>query len=141
MPQDLIPQINNRVNRQVNAENLMQGIRMFNIGLLKKALLADTFSKVVYLDRQIAAERYVIQLILPCDNIRLFSFSNETDITMDLNNYKDTIHYGEWTNSLLLKHMNNDYGRLTSDNYEEYLRTEKLLYSNFDYNSLFKQMG
>lgn len=92
------------------------------------------------LDRQIAAERYVIQLILSCENIRLFSFSNETDITMDLSNYKDTIHYGEWINSLLLKYMKNDYGRLTSDNYEEYLRTERLLYSNFDYNSLFKQM-
>lgn len=47
MPQDLIPQINNRANRQVNAENMMQGIRMFNIGLFKKALLADTFSRAV----------------------------------------------------------------------------------------------
>ena len=57
------------------------------------------------LNRQIDAEQYIIEMILDYPNIHLFSFNNRYDITTDLNNYKDTTHYGEWINSQMLSYM------------------------------------
>ena len=61
------------------------------------------------------------------------------DITTDLDNYKDTIHYGEWINSKMLEYMKNDIGLLTKDNYKKYIKDEKKLYLNYPYNDLFNQ--
>lgn len=47
MPQDLIPQLRCKDRKKLDIENLIVGIRMFNIGLFKKAILADTFAKAV----------------------------------------------------------------------------------------------
>ena len=55
------------------------------------------------LDRQIEAEQYIIEMILECKNIKLYSFNDEYDIITDLYNYKAYIHYGEWVNRLILE--------------------------------------
>lgn len=86
--------------------------------------------------KQIEAEEIAIEQILTCDNIKLFSFNNLTDIITDLNNYKDWGHYGEWINSLMLRYMYEDKCRLTYENYKEYLDYELNYYLTFDYNSL-----
>lgn len=91
------------------------------------------------LDRQIQAERLIIEELLQYDNIKLFSFNNLTDITTDLNNYRDILHYGEWINSLILQYMHDDICRLTADNYERYLAEEYDFYSNFDYTLFSRQ--
>ena len=91
------------------------------------------------LDRQIEAERIVIEEILKCDNIKLFSFNGLFDITTDLNNYKDYIHYGEWINSLMLHYMHDGKYQLTSDNYLDYLKEEKQFYKKADYNQMTRQ--
>lgn len=90
--------------------------------------------------RQIEAERYVIELILQHPNIYLYSFNNLTDITTDLNNYKDPTHYGEWVNSLMLQWMRNGEYLLTKDNYQEYINEELKFYISFDYSSLNNQI-
>ena len=82
--------------------------------------------------------RYAIELILECPNIKLFSFNTMTDITMNLDNYKDTLHYGEWINSKMLEYMKNDIGLLTKNNYKKYIEAEEKLYLNYQYNDLFK---
>lgn len=83
--------------------------------------------------KQIEAERLVIEEILKCDNIKLYSFNNRTDITTDLNNYKDAVHYGEWVNRLILKWMHDGNYQLTKENYEEYLAEELTFYTSYDY--------
>lgn len=85
------------------------------------------------MDRQIEAERYIIELILEHSNIHLYSFNNKTEITTDLNNYKDDRHYGQWVNTLMLKWMHDREGILTKDNYEKYLEDEYEFYSEYDY--------
>ncbi len=85
------------------------------------------------------AEQYAIELILQHKNIKLFSFNNRTDITTDLNNYKDAPHYGEWINSFMLRAMHDGKYILTEDNYKDYLEEEKKFYTTFDYNSLARQ--
>ena len=85
------------------------------------------------------AEKYAIELILEHENIKLFSFNNRTDITTDLNNYKDTSHYGEWVNEFMLRAMHDGKYLLTKDNYKQYLEEEIAFYTTFDYGSLIDQ--
>lgn len=85
---------------------------------------------------QIEAEQYVIELLLEHDNIRLYSFNNRTDITTDLNNYKDKNHYASWINSLMLRWMHDGEYLLTKENYMDYLKEERAFYTGFDYESL-----
>lgn len=92
-----------------------------------------------YLERQIEAEKYAIELILDCQNIKLFSWNNRFEIITDLNNYKDQSHYGEWINSLILNEMVAEKNILTWENYGAYIEEMKIFYSTFDYNSLFEQ--
>ena len=86
--------------------------------------------------RQHEAETIVIEQILPYSNIKLFSFNNLTDITTDINHYKDSLHYGSWINSLMLAYMHAGKCQLTYDNYKEYLEDELKYYLCFDYTSL-----
>lgn len=84
----------------------------------------------------IEAEQYAIELILEHPNIKLYSFNNRTDITTDLNNYKDILHYGEWVNSYILRAMYDGTCLLTQDNYQEYLKGELEFYTTYDYSEL-----
>jgi hypothetical protein len=86
--------------------------------------------------KQIEAEQIVIEEILQYDNIKLFSFNEMTDITTDLNNYEDTIHYGEWINSLILAYMKDGKCLLTAENYSDYLDAEQSFYTAYDYDQL-----
>lgn len=95
-----------------------------------------TFVNDGALKKQLDAEQYIIELILEHNNIHLFSFNNRTDITTDLNNYKDNAHYAEWINSLILKWMHDGNYQLTKDNYLDYLAEERAFYTSFDYESL-----
>ena len=81
----------------------------------------------------IEAERTAIELLLECPNVKLYSFTNDFDLTCNLDNYKDRAHYGEWVNSDILIRMKNDEYLLTKDNYEEYLEEIYDFYSNYDY--------
>jgi len=83
--------------------------------------------------KQLEAEALITELIVPHKNIHLFSYNNRTDITTDLNNYKDGPHYATWINSLILKWMHDGQYRLTEENYQEYLKQEYDFYTSFDY--------
>lgn len=87
----------------------------------------------------VEAENCVIEQILQTDNIKLYSFNNKTDITTDINNYRDQIHYASWVNSLILQWMHDGEGLLTIDNYENYLNDELSFYSTYDYSQLKNQ--
>lgn len=91
------------------------------------------------IQRIIEIEQYAIELILECPNIKLFSFNTMADITTNLDNYKDNIHYGEWINSKILVFMKNNIGLLTKENYKKYIEAEKETYLNYPYNDLFKK--
>lgn len=89
--------------------------------------------------KYLEAERLVIEQILGCENIKLFSMSTNTDVTANLNNYDDKLHYGPWINSLILIWMSEDKFLLTEENYESYLADMEKIYTEFDYNSLVQQ--
>ena len=87
----------------------------------------------------IEAEQIAIEEMLKYDNINLFSFNCLTEMTTDLNNYKDVTHYGDWVNSQILKWMYAGDYQLTEENYREYLKEELEFYSSYDYSLLAQQ--
>lgn len=88
------------------------------------------------LERTLHAEKLTVEMILECPNIKLFSFDLMTDIATNLDNYKDTYHYGEWINSDILRYMKNNIGLLSKDNYEEFFERKKDLYLKYPYGSI-----
>lgn len=85
------------------------------------------------LGKHMEMERCVIEELLPYDNIRLYSFSTNYNMTCDLDNYKDQAHYGQWINSSILDYIHRDEFRITGENYEEYLSSVGDFYGNYDY--------
>ncbi|WP_408072108.1 hypothetical protein [Butyrivibrio sp. JL13D10] len=89
-----------------------------------------------------------IKQMLECDNIHIYSFTTHTDITADLSRYRDQAHYDAEVNRYILDTIikyENGYeetditkvsDRITKENAEDYLMTEKVLLNHFDYNSL-----
>lgn len=88
------------------------------------------------MDQHIEAEQLAIEELLQFSNIRLYSFSDNFDLTCDLDNYKDYMHYGEWVNSQILKWMKEGEYLLTPDNYMDYLERIRGFYHSYDYASL-----
>lgn len=87
---------------------------------------------------RIDAEEAAIKEILKHPNIRLYSFCSNFELVCNLDNYKDQAHYGEWVNSLILEWMYDDKGRLTTDNYQKYIKIVRKFYNSYDYSSLHK---
>lgn len=88
------------------------------------------------LERHLEVERLAIEEMLQCPNIHIFSFDCFTDITGNLDNYRDVNHYSESINALILQYMHDGTGELTKDNYEAYLTQLEELYMNYDYDAL-----
>lgn len=102
---------------------------------------------VIYWDREIRnggyqhifdEEKFIIEEFLSVDNIKVFYFPIETDITTNLDNYLDPVHYGEWINSYIVEAMSKGENLLTRENYMEYLNKAKEYYKNYDYDKLFR---
>ncbi|MCR5770123.1 MAG: hypothetical protein K6G87_02680 [Butyrivibrio sp.] len=86
--------------------------------------------------KEIECYRLAAELILPYENIHLFAFDDMTDITCNLDNYRDVSHYGSDINDMILEMMAADENRLTLDNYNEYYDEMEQFYENYDFNSL-----
>lgn len=87
----------------------------------------------------VEAEEIICQTVLGYENIKLFSFNCMTEITTDLNNYKDDTHYGVWINDLIVQYMREEKCLLTEENYKKQFEKELAFYTTFDYVTLNKQ--
>ena len=81
-------------------------------------------------------------LMLECDNIHVYSFDLETDITENLDNYRDAGHYSPEINTWILdtiaaeEESKEQCHRLTHDNYEDHLQQFETYLESFDYSKL-----
>lgn len=90
-------------------------------------------------EKYLDAEAIALEMLLPFDNIKVFSFNHVDGLNTNIGNYRDSEHYGEWINSFILQCMKEDKYIITEDNYQEYLIKERNLFLNFDYNSLIER--
>ncbi len=87
--------------------------------------------------RRIEYEKIVIEMLLECDNVEFYSFNDCFDITTDLDNYVDDLHYTPRINSYMLNCFRSGEHRLTKDNYEDYIQKITDFYMNYDYDAVF----
>ena len=99
----------------------------------------DNLNQTGTLKKQLQAEEEAIKLLLSCDNIYLFAFSDQFDLVCDLDHYKDEIHYSEEINSQILRWMKDQEHLLTRENYQAYCGRVYQFYTTFDYEALFME--
>ncbi len=98
----------------------------------------DEYQRSGNLARQLEAEKVAIELLIPYENVRLFSFFDDFELVTNLDNYKDTTHYGPWVNSMMLGWMKQKAHQLTKENYRSYLARTRAFYESFEYDALFR---
>lgn len=91
------------------------------------------------LDYVLTEEEYAIELLLDVDNIKVFSFSSDIDMTGNLDNYFDTLHFSSAINAEILQWMHDGTGLITKDNYHDEINREREIYSSYDYDEIFEQ--
>jgi hypothetical protein len=90
------------------------------------------------LEKKQQEEEAAVEELLCHPNIRIFSWNNDTELTLDYTQYMDELHYGPWVNSQMVKDMAAGSYEITADSADEYFRIERDLYMNYDYISLLK---
>lgn len=98
----------------------------------------DTLSQNGVLLKNIEIQEEVIELLIPYDNIELYSFCDNFELVCNLNNYMDWLHYSEDVSSDILRWIAEGDYKITKDNYKQYLNKIMEFYSNYDYDSIYK---
>lgn len=98
----------------------------------------DYWYQLGELERRLLAERYIIELLLPVENIHICSFNTEYEVICDADNYRDVAHHSGAVNSQILQWLYEGNHELTSENYEEYCQEVWDFYMNYDYDALFE---
>ncbi len=94
----------------------------------------DRLGKVNY---TVKTQEIVIESLLTCDNIKLYSWCEDVSLINDLDYYKDKLHYSANINAEMLSWMLEGKGLLTTENYKEYIDKIREYYGNYDYDALF----
>lgn len=90
------------------------------------------------LEKQLWIEAAATKTLLECDNIQLYSFADVTEVTGNINLYRDTEHYIAEINDEIMRWIAEGKGRVTRENYQELIQWEYDYYMNYDYDSLYK---
>ncbi len=85
------------------------------------------------LNAQLEAQKIGADILLDVPNIQVYDFSFRLDIAENLDNYTDTLHYGEWINSEILQMIAAGQGRLMKENLAEYYGSVEKMYLEYDY--------
>ena len=84
--------------------------------------------KTGQLEAQLRAEELAVELLTEAPNIHVYGFADRTEITGNLDNYMDILHYGDWINEEIMDMIYRGEGELTKDNYKEYFQMVRELY-------------
>lgn len=87
--------------------------------------------------KQLEAEQITTEALLECENVKLFSFAQMTDITGNVENYRDKEHYVAAINDKILEWIAGKDGIITKYNYLELLEWERSYYSEYNYDVLY----
>ena len=98
----------------------------------------DTEMRNGVLDADLDGVEYALEKLLACPNVEVYFYHDRWDIATDLDNYKDTSHYGKWINSWMTRAMADGVGRLTPDNYRDVLDDMRAYIRAYDFDAVFE---
>lgn len=93
-----------------------------------------------WLEIQLEVERIASEMLLECENVKLYSYFHKTDIMNNIDNFRDKEHYMPEINDMIMQWLANDEGRITKDNYMDIIAWEREYYTNYDYDSLHEKL-
>lgn len=91
------------------------------------------------IEGQLEAEEQVTDMLLAYDNVRLFSFYENTELICNLDNYRDKEHYISDINSYILEQMSQGNYQITKENKDEYMEFMREFYLQFDYDAFYAE--
>ncbi len=77
-------------------------------------------------------KEYAIKEMLNYDNVKLYDFQNLDDIVLNLDNYKDTIHYSSEICDEIIRNISEDKNLITKENYKEKVQYLRNMINQFD---------
>lgn len=102
------------------------------------ALYWESIYRKGWLEKQLQMEQMATELMLECENIKLYSFCQEMEITDDINNYRDKEHYVAEINDMIMQWIAEGRGLVTKENYKQLIEWEREYYLNYDYDKLYE---
>jgi hypothetical protein len=94
------------------------------------------------LDKMMVYKKAATELMLQYDNIHVYDFATAIDLTENLERYRDEGHYDAEMNEWIIDRIaeeevgSGSQFRVTRDNVDAYLESEKEALENYDYRSL-----
>lgn len=98
----------------------------------------DYWWRMGELEKRLLAERQVIEMLIPYENIHICSFNTEHEVLNNPDNYRDIAHHSEEVNTQILHWLYEGKHEITAENFETYCNEVWDYYMNFDYNSLYE---
>lgn len=83
-------------------------------------------------DTMLEFKEYAIKEMLKYDNVKLYDFQNLDDIVLNLDNYKDTIHYSSQICDDIVKDIDEGNNLITKENYKEKIEHLRNIIDEFD---------
>jgi hypothetical protein len=99
----------------------------------------DYWYRLGELEKRLLAERHIIEMLMPYENIHVFSFGLQHDVLENPDNYRDVAHHKGDVNTQILQWLHDGVGELTEENCETYFEEVWDYYTNFDYDGLHEQ--
>ena len=90
------------------------------------------------LKQHIEKERIAIEELLQYENVHLYSFDTDIEFNSNLDRYRDTTHYDQYSTAFLVDYLSTGKYELTKENYEAHLEEVYNLYKNYDYDQIFE---
>ncbi|MCM1539467.1 MAG: hypothetical protein NC254_13850 [bacterium] len=94
------------------------------------------FERLRQTDAILTNEAYIMECLLDHDNVRVFFFHDDYEITADLENYTDRIHYSREVSRHIAEAMADGRGEVHKDDYEEILENFREYVHTYDYDSI-----
>ena len=98
----------------------------------------DVENRLGNLEMRLDAVEDAMELLAGIPNIRLFCFLDREEIVTDLSLYTDMAHHCGSVNSMILNEMSRGEGRITTENYRDYMKSIRDFYLNYDYDSIYR---
>lgn len=98
----------------------------------------DEWNQQNIVSEKIVELKYIAELLLEYDNIKVHSFLNEYDIITNLDNYKDRLHYHSGINEMMITKIYENSNLLTKENYLEHFKNLEDFYLNYDYEEIYE---
>ncbi len=96
----------------------------------------DEVSAAGELEMRLEAIELAAEMMLEYPNIRIFMFTNDFDTVINLDYYRDQLHYSSDISSLLLEYMANGDYLVTEDDLDTLMSEARDFYLNYDYEAL-----